>query len=105
MYLSLPASMHHAAVQVALVTRNMVGIDDQLILDTDAWEDVPIGLGVPAPEVEVAPSHEGGEYVQFIDMVQASFSRYVFRLHSFVHSYSLFTVSSSVLTTSTNLTP
>jgi len=97
--------MCHAAVQVALVTGNMVGINDQLILDTDAWEDVPIGLGVPAPEVEVDPSHEGGEYVQFIDMVQASFSRYVFHLCSFIHSYSLFTVSRSVLTASANLTP
>jgi len=83
----------------------MVGIDDQLILDTDAWEDVPIGLGVPAPEVEVDPSHEGGEYAHFIDMAQASFSRYLFPLRSFIHSYSLFTVSGSVLTASANLTP
>ena len=66
---------------VALDTGHMVGLDDQLITDTDVWEDIPMDLGMPAQEVHVDPSHEGKEYFHFIDMAQASLSRYVHSFH------------------------
>ena len=73
--------MRHAAARVALDTGNMTGFDDQLITDTDVWEDIPIDLGMPAQEVHVDPSHEGDEYFHFIDMAQASLSRYFHSFH------------------------
>ena len=45
-----------------------------MLIDTDGWEDV----GMPGPEAQVDPSHEGGEYFQFIDMAHDSLYRYVF---------------------------
>jgi hypothetical protein len=61
---------------VALDTGNTAGIDEQLIMDTEAWEDMPMDPCMPAQEMQVDPSHEGGEYNYFIDMADASFSRY-----------------------------
>ncbi|KAF8583365.1 hypothetical protein K439DRAFT_1617574 [Ramaria rubella] len=72
---ALPDSVRRAAVRVALDTGNTNGIDEQLIMDTDGWEDIPDDFGVQAAEVLVDPSHEGGEYFHFIDMAQDSFYR------------------------------
>jgi hypothetical protein len=38
-----------------------------------AWEDVPLELGDTA---EVYPSHDGGEYLHFIEIAQGSLGRY-----------------------------
>jgi hypothetical protein len=75
--LALPAQTRRAAVRVALDTGHTVGINEQMITDVDAWEDVPLSLPLPDHETPVDPSHEGGEYFQFVDMAQDAFHRYV----------------------------
>jgi hypothetical protein len=62
-------------VRVALETGNTTGIDEQMLMDTEGWEDIPIDTDVPGEESHIDPSHEGGEYFQFIDMAQASLTR------------------------------
>ena len=74
--LALPKNLHRATVRVALDTSNTVGIDDQLIMDSEDWEDIPMDMCTPAEEGQVDPSHEGGEYNHFIDMVDVPFLRY-----------------------------
>ena len=78
--LALPQSVRRAAVRMALDTGNTAGIDEQLIIDSEAWEDVTMDIEMPGQEAQVDPSHEGGEYFQFIDMAQDSLSGCV---HSF----------------------
>jgi len=73
---ALPENLRRATIRVALDTGNTAGINDQLILDTEDWEDIPMDPCMPAEEGQVDPSHEGGEYNHFIEMVDASFSRY-----------------------------
>jgi hypothetical protein len=60
---------------MALDTGNTTGIDEQILMEAEAWEDIPIDTGPPGQEAHVDPSHEGGEYFQFIEMAQASFTR------------------------------
>jgi hypothetical protein len=55
---------------VALDTGHVVGIDEQIITDANGWEDVPVDHQLPDHDVLVHASHEGGEYFQFMDMVQ-----------------------------------
>ena len=74
--LALPKNLHHATVCVALDTGNTVGINDQLIMDSEDLEDIALDVCMPAEEGQVDPSHEGGEYNHFIDMADASFLRY-----------------------------
>ncbi|KAF8479454.1 hypothetical protein JB92DRAFT_3133576 [Gautieria morchelliformis] len=75
---SLPEGSRRAAVQMALETGHTLGIDEQMIVDTDAWEDVPsLDIPISGKEVSVDPSHEGGEYFQFIDMARDSLGRQV----------------------------
>ncbi|KAF8530645.1 hypothetical protein JB92DRAFT_2804438 [Gautieria morchelliformis] len=70
---SLPEGSRRAAVQMALETGHTLGIDEQMIVDTDAWEDVPsLDIPISGKEVSVDPSHEGGEYFQLIDMARDS---------------------------------
>ncbi|KAF8576014.1 hypothetical protein K439DRAFT_1623158 [Ramaria rubella] len=72
---ALPDSLRPAAVRMVLDTSHTASIDKQMVTDADTWEDEPVNIGMPAPEVHVDPSHEGGEYFHFIDMAQDSFSR------------------------------
>lgn len=57
---------------MALDSGNTVGIDEHLITEADAWEDVPMDLAAPGQEGAVDPSHEGGEYFHFIEMADSS---------------------------------
>ncbi|KAF8573706.1 hypothetical protein K439DRAFT_1624875 [Ramaria rubella] len=70
---ALPESLCRAAVHIALDTGHTSGIDDQMVTKTEAWEDVPDGIDIPAHEVD--PSHEGREYFHFIDTAQDSLAR------------------------------
>ncbi|KAF8586158.1 hypothetical protein K439DRAFT_1615305 [Ramaria rubella] len=72
---ALPESLRCAAVHVVLDTGHMSGINEQMLADMEAWVDVPDDIGVPAGEVEIDPSHQGGEHFHFIDMAQDSFTR------------------------------
>ena len=57
-------------------TGNTAGLNEQMILDSDVWEDVPMDQAISGQETQVDPSHEGGDYFHFVEMVEASFSRY-----------------------------
>ena len=72
---ALPARSHRAAISVALDTGNTTGIDNQLLIDTGVWEDVPMSFMVPGQEQHIDPSHEGGELFQFTEMAEATHSR------------------------------
>ncbi|KAF8494792.1 hypothetical protein JB92DRAFT_3147061 [Gautieria morchelliformis] len=67
---ALPEQSRRAAIRVALDTGNTVGIDDGMIGDADAWEDLPLNIPVPDHEVLVDLSHEGGDNFQFLNMAQ-----------------------------------
>ena len=58
--IELPKSTCRAAVHVAFD-------NDHLAADS-AWEDIPMDLSAPMPEVNIDISYEGGEYFHFIQM-------------------------------------
>jgi len=61
-------------VRVAFETGHIGSIDDHLAAD-GAWEDIPMDLSAPTPDVNIDLSYEGGEYFQFIQMAQESLGR------------------------------
>jgi hypothetical protein len=46
-------------------------------METDGWEDIPEDFGIPGLEAFVDPSHEGGEYIHFLQLAHDSLARYV----------------------------
>lgn len=46
-----------------------------MITDNDVWEDIPMELDPPSAEVQVDPSHEGGEYFHYLDLAHDSLNR------------------------------
>jgi hypothetical protein len=75
---ALPMSSRRAAIRTALDTGHVAGINEQLVMETDGWEDIPEDFGIPGLEAEVDPSHEGGDYLEFNQLVHDTLSRYVF---------------------------
>ena len=45
------------------------------MIDAGGWENIPMDFRETAQEGQVDLSHEGGEYFNFIDIAQESFSR------------------------------
>jgi hypothetical protein len=62
--------MRRAAAKVAIDMGHLGGVDVE-----DAWEDVPMGDVTATPDVNVDPSHEGGDYFDFLPMAEDSFAR------------------------------
>jgi hypothetical protein len=61
-------------VRVAIETGNTAGIDQQMVVDNDIWEDITEESSMPGWDSQVNHSHEGGDYFQFLDMAQDSLS-------------------------------
>ena len=69
--IELPEHTCKADVHVAFETRHIGSINDHLAADS-IWEDVPLDLSNPMLDVNIEISHEGGEYLHFIQMAQES---------------------------------
>ena len=69
--IELPEHTCKAAVHVAFETGHIGGNNNHLAVD-GMWEDVPLDLSDPMPDVNIKISHEGGEYLHSIQMSQES---------------------------------